>query len=265
MTIGMIGAGKMAEAIAEALRRQAGVAPHNLLFSDVSAERLQRMQERFGAQVRPDNRSVAREADVLFLAIKPQQLDAVLEEIAPSCEGRLVISIAAGKRLAGMQSRLPAARVIRVMPNICCLAGEAMSVMTCGPSVTDEDRARTRALLEACGRVLELPENQFDGVTALSGSGPAFFAYVLEQMAEAATEEGLAPEDALTLAAQTMRGTAELLLRSLFTPLSLREAVTSAKGTTAAGRAVLETPPVAAALRAAIRAAARRSRELSGA
>jgi pyrroline-5-carboxylate reductase len=162
-----------------------------------------------------------------------------------------------------MEALLPCGRVVRVMPNIACLAGAGMNVLARGTRATEADAAQVREMLECCGRALELPEEQFDAVTALSGSGPAFFAYLLNCLVEGAVKEGLPREAALMLAAQTMSGTARLLQEKGLAPMELAAAVTSAKGTTAAGREILENDEVAAVLWRTLQAAARRSRELS--
>jgi pyrroline-5-carboxylate reductase len=264
MNVGFIGSGRMAEAMMAALIRQKTLTPAEILASDVSAERRSHVRERYGVAVTLRNADVLAHGLVVVLAVKPQQLDAVLGEVAPhATAGHLFLSIAAGKRTAHLEALLPRGRVVRVMPNLACLVGESMSVFARGARSPAGDAAVVAELLGACGRVRELPEALFDTVTALSGSGPAFFAYLLDRLVDGAVAEGLAREDALALAEQTMLGTARLLLERRFDPAELAAAVTSARGTTAAGRAVLEIPPVAEALQRTIRAAAQRSRELS--
>jgi pyrroline-5-carboxylate reductase len=149
------------------------------------------------------------------------------------------------------------------MPNMPCLVGEAMSAFAAASGVSARDRQTARRLLACFGEALELPEKQLDAVTALSGSGPAFFAYVLNAMAEAAAKEGLRRKDALFLAEQTMLGTARLLMEKKLDPEDLVRSVASARGTTAAGLDVMDRAGLAETLRRAIRSAARRSRELS--
>jgi pyrroline-5-carboxylate reductase len=264
MRIGFIGAGKMAEAIAGALLRSGLAAPKQIVASDVSAERRARLRRRFGIRTVAENAAVVKESSVVFLAVKPQQMDAVLQEIAPCAARRhLFISIAAGKTIARMQVLLRGARLIRVMPNMGALVGEGMSVLCAGRRATAADRRLAARLLASFGRVLELPEKTFDAVTALSGSGPAFFTYLLDAMADAAVAEGLRRADALQLAEQTMLGTARVLIEQGTDPRALIQAVASPKGTTEAGLKVLDGSDVAGVLRRTIRAAAARSRELS--
>ena len=264
MNIGFIGSGKMAEAIIAALIDRGAVEAPAILASDVSAERRAHMERRYGIRATGCNTEVVGPARVVFLAVKPQQLDDVLRELAPHVSAEhLVISIAAGRRTAHVESRLPRGRVIRVMPNIACLVGAGMSVLTRGSRAGAGDAEVVRNLLRSCGEVVELPEECFDAVTALSGSGPAFFAYLLDRLVDGAVAEGLPRADALILAEQTMLGTARLLIEHKMAPAELADAVTSAKGTTAEGRKILETATVAEILRQTIRAAAGRSRELS--
>lgn len=262
-SVGFIGAGKMAEAMIGGLVGRCFMPADGIIASDIDAGRLADLRHRLGIRVADDNASVVQAADLVFLAVKPQQFGAVLAGIGPLVNGsHLVVSIAAGKPVADVEAYLPEARVMRVMPNIACLAGEGMNVFTRGTRATESDARRLRDILECCGRAMELPESMFDAVTALSGSGPAFLAYLLDGLVAGAVREGLPRDEALVMAAQTMAGTARLLLEKRFSPGELAAAVTSAKGTTAAGREVLESPEMADVLVRTIQAAARRSREL---
>ena len=265
MKIGFIGAGKMAEAMIASLLKAGAAAPADIAASDVSEERRRAVAERYGVGVSADNAGVVAGAEIVVLAVKPQNLAEVLAQIAPAVTPKhLVISIAAGKKIAGIEALIPGARVIRVMPNVACLIGEGMSAFAAGSRATAEDRRTAAALLASFGQAVELPEEQFDAVTALSGSGPAFFAYVLDRLAEAAVAEGLDRESAARLAAQTMLGTARLLMEKRLPPRELIAMVASPKGTTVAGLGVLDASPIGQILRDTISAAAKRSRELSG-
>ena len=265
MTLAFIGAGKMAEAIIEALLRAEVLPPSDIQVSDADPSRPAALAGRLGIGIAASNSEAVEWADTIVLAVKPQQLDDVLREISRKVDSRkLFISIAAGKKLAGIERLLPGAHVIRVMPNVCCTIGEGMNVFTLGTRATDDDRQTTQSYLGACGVAHELPEAQFDAVTALSGSGPAFFARFLLAMVEAAKAEGLSEDDATVLATQTMFGTALLLRQTDVSAEKLIGNVTSAKGTTAEGLAVLDSSDFGSVVRATIAAAARRSRELSG-
>jgi pyrroline-5-carboxylate reductase len=264
MKIGFIGAGKMAEAILITLLDSKLAAAPEVFASDISEERRQFLKSRYGINMYSKNAAVAGLVETLILAVKPQQLDAALQELAAEITSKhLVISIAAGKKIGSIETLLPEARVIRVMPNLASLVAEGMSVFCAGARATAADTATATRLLSCFGKVLELPEEMFDAVTALSGSGPAFFAYLLNAMVEAGVQEGLNRQDALLLAEQTMLGTAKVLVEKGVEPHELIASVTSAKGTTAAGLAVLDKSDVATILHRTIGAAVQRSRELS--
>ncbi len=264
MKIGFIGCGKMAEAMISSLIQSKIVGPHELFVSDVSGERRRVVKGRYGLNVYSRNNVICDMADILFLAVKPQNLGAVQKEIAEHVtERHLAISIAAGKTIAFLENGLPAARVIRVMPNLPCTVGEGMSVLCAGSRATAKDRRNAQTLLGSFGRVMELPEDMFDAVTAVSGSGPAFFAYYLEKMIASGVKAGLKREDAIVLAEQTMLGTSRLLIERNITPDELIKAVASSKGTTSEGLAALEKSDMNQIMDNTITAAARRSRELS--
>lgn len=263
MKIGFIGAGKMAEAMLTAWIRKGQVSHADIIAADMSDERRAYLQEAYGIQVSRDNRDAAV-ADIVVLAVKPQHLqDVMLSVPTGASAGRLVVSILAGKRLKAVEGAMPGTRVVRVMPNLPCVVGEGMSAWCAGAGVTASDRDMVSRLLSAFGRAVELPEAQFDAVTALSGSGPAFLAWVLDCMTAAAVEEGLSAENASVFANQTMLGTARLMMEQRIAPSALIQSVASAKGTTAAGLAVLNASDAADVLKRTIAAAASRSRELS--
>jgi pyrroline-5-carboxylate reductase len=264
MKVGFIGCGKMGEAMVASATTSKLLVPHQVFASDLSAERRRTMKSRYGINVYSKNNAIPGFADILVLSVKPQDLDAVLQEIASSVSRKhLIISIVAGKRISQIQSILADARIIRVMPNLACVVGEGMSVFSAGNRVTSTDEKTALRLLSSFGKVVKLPENQFDAVTALSGSGPAFFAHLMDGMIKGAIKEGLGEEEALLLAEQTMLGTSKLLIDQKMTPSDLVKAVASPKGTTAAGIAVLEKSAVSRILRETIKAAATRSRQLS--
>ena len=263
MRIAFIGAGKMAEAIIGSIIRADVVAAADVVISDPSGERVAAMTGEFGVTAAGSNVEAVENAEVVFLAVKPQMLDEVLADMAEPLSGKLVISIAAGKKVGYFEGLLAGSRVVRVMPNLPCLVGEGATAYCGGRAMTEDDRACVETLLNAFGKVLALPEDQFDGLTALSGSGPAFFAYMAAGMAAGAEAEGLSADDARMLSIQTMLGTAKLLLEQELDPDELIASVSSAKGTTAEGMGVLRESTLHAILRDTVAAAARRSRELS--
>ena len=255
----------MAEAIIAALvdRRAAGAG--DILAADPSAARRNLVRRRYGVRTTVSNRRVLDRCRTIFLAVKPQNLDAVLDELAPEAgPGHLFISIAAGRLLAGIEQRLARSKAVRVMPNLPAQVAEGMSVYCSGSRASARDRRTVEKLLGCFGRVLEMDEKAFDAVTAVSGSGPAFLAYALDCLIRAGREEGLGPEESLLLAEQTMLGTARLLLEKGVSPDDLIRSVASPGGTTEAGLAVLTRSELRKTMQKTVRAAARRSRELSG-
>ena len=265
MHIGFLGAGKMAEAILAALIRNRIVPASAIVACEISAERRAFLRRRYRIALAKSPAELAASCEIVFLAVKPQDLDALLAQVAPGLGKRhVLISIAAGKTLAHLQQQAgPGVRLVRVMPNLAVQVGEGMSAFCLGRYAKPGDRRLAVRLLGCCGRVVELPERQFDAVTALSGSGPAFFAYVLSGLAAAAEAEGLSAATARLLAGQTLLGTGRYLQETGRDPAEFIQAVASPKGTTAAGLAVLDASDIAQVLKQTIRAAAGRSRELS--
>jgi pyrroline-5-carboxylate reductase len=265
MRIGFLGAGKMAEAILAALIRNRVVPASSIVVRDVVAQRRTHLRRRYGVRVAPTATDLVQACDVVVLAVKPQDLDELVRHIAPALTKRqVVLSIAAGKTLAHLQKLAGrGVRLVRVMPNLAVMVGEGMSAYCLGRHARPSDRKLAARLLGCCGRAVELAERHFDAVTALSGSGPAFFACLMSALADAAVAEGLPPEAARLLAEQTMLGAARYLLETGIEPAEFVQAVASPKGTTAAGLKVLEASSVRSTLARTIRAAAARSRELS--
>lgn len=265
MTIGFLGAGKMAEAILAAVIRNGVAEAAEITACDKVPERLRELRKRYHVTVTEAPEGVLQRCTVVILAVKPQDLDDLLHHIAPLITKKhLLVSIAAGKTLAGLQSLLgDGVRVIRVMPNLALQVGAGMSVFCRGAQARVADGAAVRKILGTAGRVVELAEEHFDAVTALSGSGPAFFAYAMQALADGAVAEGLPPDTARVLAEQTMLGAAQVLLETGQDPGAFIQAVASPQGTTAAGLAVLEKSALRNIMARTVRAAAKRSAALS--
>ncbi|BAS28374.1 pyrroline-5-carboxylate reductase [Limnochorda pilosa] len=263
--VSVIGAGAMGEALIRSLLGRDLVSAETLMAADVRRSKLDEIRQRFGIGVTADNREAARFGQVLILAVKPQQIEGVLRQIGPDLTtGHLVISIAAGVRLRFLESHLPeGVPVVRVMPNVACLVGEAASGFSLGRWAGDPEAERARRILGAVGQVFLLPEPLLDAVTGLSGSGPAFLGLVIDALADGGVACGLPRDVAVKLAAQTCLGAARLVLEAGIHPAVLRDMVTSPGGTSAAGLQVLEERALRAALAGAVRAATRRSQELS--
>jgi pyrroline-5-carboxylate reductase len=260
--IAILGTGKMGEALLSGLLR-AGRPPSEVVAAVRREDRAAELRERYGVQV-ADATSAAKMADTLVLAVKPQDMGRLLEEIAPVVPaGTLVISVAAGittsfiaRRLSG---QLP---VVRVMSNTPVLVDEAMSVISPGAQAGEEHLRRAEELLRPVGKVLRIPESQQDAATALSGSGPAYVYYLVESMVDAAILLGMGRGAALEMVTQAVYGAATMLRESGEHPVILREAVTSPGGTTISAIRELERHGVRAAFLAAIEAARDRGREL---
>jgi pyrroline-5-carboxylate reductase len=260
--IAVVGAGKIGESLLAGLLG-AGHAPGELMFTERHPERAQELSARLGVAA-VDVPTAAATADVVVVAVKPQDIDPVLVELGPALRPEtLVVSLCAGLPTALYEAALPEGTpVVRVMPNTPMVVGEAMSAISPGTHATDEQLAVVEKLLAAVGRVVRVPESQQDAVTALSGSGPAYFFYLVEAMIDAGILLGLPRTVAADLIVQSAFGAARMLRESDDHPVILREAVTSPAGTTIAAIRELERHGVRAALIAAIEAARDRSVEL---
>ncbi|HET6880219.1 MAG TPA: pyrroline-5-carboxylate reductase [Pirellulales bacterium] len=261
---GFIGAGRMATALAKGFVDRGLATPGQLVASDPVPLAAEQFQRATGGRLLADNLQVAAQADCLFLAVKPQQMGEILAQLAGRLNQRhLVVSVAAGVALSTIRQALgEGPRLVRVMPNTPCLIGQGASAYCLGPGATPDDGQLVGKLLEAVGLALEVNEKLLDAVTGLSGSGPAFVYMIIEAMSDGGVRMGLPRDVALALAAQTVRGAAELVLTSAQHPAVLKDQVASPGGTTIAGLQVLETGAVRGALMAAVEAAARRSAEL---
>lgn len=261
-TIAVLGAGKIGEALLSGLL-QGGRNAADLLFTERHPERAAELTERYGVAA-VEVADAAKRADVLVVAVKPQDIDPVLDELAPLLgSGALVVSLCAGLPTALYERRLAEGTpVVRVMPNTPMVVGEAMSAISPGRHATAEHVRVVSELLSCVGSVVEVPEAQQDAVTALSGSGPAYFFYLVEAMIDAGILLGLPRAVAEKLIIQSAVGAAKMLDRTDEHPVILREAVTSPAGTTINAIRELEKHGVRAALLAAIEAARDRSVEL---
>jgi pyrroline-5-carboxylate reductase len=265
--IGFVGAGNMAAALVKGLLAAGTVTPADVWVSDAVGAQSRRLAKAHRIGVAPDNRTLVRGSRLVVLAVKPQVMAAVLDEIRPEASRtKLFVSIAAGFPLARLEQGLGGtARVVRVMPNTPALVGQGASVAVAGRHATAADLRATLRLFAAVGEAMALrQERLLDVVTALSGSGPAFVYLFAEHLIAAAIRAGLAAPMAERLAFLTIRGAAGMMLETTLTPRALREMVTSPGGTTLAGLNALAAHGFADAVEAAIAAADRRARELRG-
>jgi pyrroline-5-carboxylate reductase len=259
--LAIIGGGKIGEALLSGLVRRGG--PDGIVVCERSAERAAALATQYGVPAL-DLATAAARARVLLIAVKPQDIDTLLGALAEHVDqGHLVVSVAAGVPTARIEAALPpGTAVVRVMPNTPALVDEGMSVLSAGAHAGEAELDEAEALLAAVGRVRRVPESQQDAVTALSGSGPAYFFYLVEAMVDAGILLGLPRDLAADLIVQTALGAAVMMRDSGEHPVQLREAVTSPGGTTIAAVRELERHGVRAALIAAIEAAHDRSVEL---
>jgi pyrroline-5-carboxylate reductase len=259
--LAIIGGGKIGDALLSGLVRRSG--SEGIVVCERSPERAAQLAERYGVPVLGLAEAAAR-ARVLLLAVKPQDIGTLLGLLADQVDaGHLVVSVAAGVPTSTIEAALPeGVPVVRVMPNTPALVDEGMSVLSAGAHADEGHLDEAEALLAAVGRVRRVPEGQQDAVTALSGSGPAYFFYLVEAMVDAGILLGLPRDLAVDLIVQTALGSAVMLRDSGEHPVQLREAVTSPGGTTIAAIRELERHSVRAALIAAIEAAHARSVEL---
>ena len=264
--IAIIGGGKMGSIIAQGLFEQKIFPKRDITVTDIDSARLNFIRSTMGLQVSHDNINSAKNADIIVIAVKPQNMAATLTEFSSVIDNsKVVISIAAGIRTNFIEASLAkGVRVVRVMPNTPALVGEGAAAVAGGSCAEVDDVNLTRAIFDAVGISVEVNEKLMDAVTGLSGSGPAYFFLIIEALIDAGVKMGLPHDLAAKLSAQTMLGAARLCLQSDQQPAQLREMVTSPGGTTAAGLKVLEEGNVRATIVSAVEAATNRSKELSG-
>jgi pyrroline-5-carboxylate reductase len=264
--IAFLGAGNMGEAIIKGLLQTGLVPASGLLATDVRADRLEHVARQYGVRTIATNRRLVEESEVVILAVKPQIMAPVLKEIAGVVDrGKLLISIAAGVPVAALREALGrSGRLIRVMPNTPALVLEGVTAIARSEGLEAGDLEVAQELFEAVGRVVVLDEEALDAVTGLSGSGPAYVAIVIESLADGGVKMGLDRTTAMTLAAQTVLGSARLILETGMHPGQLKDMVSSPGGTTIAGIAALEEGGLRRTLIGAVERATQRSRELGG-
>ncbi len=264
--ISFLGCGRMASALARGFVAAGKIYPHKITVYDVNPAACKALAETMpGIQIAHSIEQAA-EGKLVFLCVKPGHVADCLKQANDALADSLLVSIAAGVTLDTLRQLTPqGTRTIRVMPNTPALVGKGASAIAPDDSVEDEEIEVVRTLLEAVGTVHVVNEDQMDAVTAVSGSGPAFFYLFIEALAEGGVTNGLNSQTALELAAQTALGAAQMILETGQSPQELREMVTSPGGTTLAGLECLKQHTTAAGIAAAVDAAAARSRELGNA
>jgi pyrroline-5-carboxylate reductase len=264
MTVGFVGAGQMARALARGFVAADLVAAEQVVAFDPVAEAATEFAELIpGSQIVASNGAVAEAADVVVLAVKPQAIASVTSELAQVESSRvLFVSIIAGTPLATLCDGLKSDRVVRVMPNTPCLVGAGAAGYSLGAGASDADGELVGRLMGAVGIAFAVPESQLDAVTGLSGSGPAYVYTMIEALSDGGVRSGLPRATATALATQTVLGAAQVLLATGEHPGVLKDRVTSPGGTTIAGLQVLERRGFRSAMIDAVEAATKRSQEL---
>ena len=264
MKITFIGCGNMGKAIMGGLIKSGICRPDEIAAADPSDAQRRAVAEEYGVTAVNDNVLAVKGADVVILAVKPQVMEGVLAGIRDALTTeQLIMSIAAGKTLSFLTNGLGSdKRIIRCMPNTPALVGEGMTEYAPGPNATPEDKETAKKILMSFGKCTELPEHLIDAAGAVAGCGPAYFYMMIEAMADGGVAEGLPRAAAYELAAQTMLGSAKMVLESGRHPGDLKDMVTSPAGSTIEGVAELEDGGFRGTVMRAVRAAAERNREL---
>ncbi|HXN30427.1 MAG TPA: pyrroline-5-carboxylate reductase [Polyangiaceae bacterium] len=262
-TLGFLGAGNMAGALIKGLLHS-GIPPHRIIASDAKPERQEQLRAAHGIHTTGDNHALVRESNVVVLSVKPQVIDKVLTEIGGEVRAeQLVVSVVAGVSIDAIESRLPSgSRVVRAMPNTPATVQAGATAISAGAHARADDLRISRELFEAVGRVVVLEESLLDAVTGLSGSGPAYIMLIIEALADGGVKVGLHRDTALLLAAQTVFGSAKLLLETGEHPGRLKDMVTSPGGTAISGLHTLESGALRKTLIDAVEVATKRAAEL---
>jgi len=263
-TIAFLGAGNMAEALVKGLLRAGVAAPQEIVCTSRRKLRGDELTTRYGVRFTTSNVEAARVADLVVLSVKPQVMNHLLDEIAPVLDSsKLVVSIAAGVPIEAIERKVGhGVRIVRTMPNTPALVGAGATALAAGSHATDEDLAQAKALFDAVGKSVVVDEPLLDAVTGLSGSGPAYMFLIIEALSDAGVKVGLPRYQAQELAAQTVLGSAKLLIETGEHPGRLKDQVTSPGGTAIAGLHTLEAGGLRTTLMDAVESATKRAKEL---
>ena len=261
-TIGIIGFGNMGSAIITGLVTANLFMPSDIHVNDRYGKKLARA-DAAGHFTHTSVEELGTSSNTIIIAVKPMNVLDVLYDLRDISNDTLIISIAAGVTIKTMKSTLKNNPIIRVMPNTPCMVGAGMSALSCDPETTNEHVEKAKTIMGAVGLVSVVPEKLMDAVTGLSGSGPAYVATMIDALSDGGVKMGLPRDTAVKLAAQTVFGTAKMILEKEIHPAKLRDMVTSPGGTTIEGISVLEASAFRAALIEAVEAATMKSKELS--
>lgn len=262
--LAVVGVGKLGEALISGLLKKGGLEACDISGSVGHESSISRVSERLGIKTSTDNKSVVKGKDIILIAVKPQNMDMVISEIADVLtEKQLLISVAASVTTSFVQERLKKQiPVVRAMPNTPSLMNAGMTGLTLGAYASDSDKQMAEAIFNCVGKTVFVDESLMDGVTALSASGPAYLYVVIESLAEAGVKLGIPRDVSTLLAAQTMYGAARMVLESKAHPALLKDTVTTPAGCTIDGLMELEEGKLRVTLIKAVVKAAERAREL---
>ncbi len=259
MRVGIVGVGQIGSAIARVL---AQTGRYEVIASRRNLEKVREL-EAYGVRLTRDNREVASASETIFIAVKPYKTVDVVREIADLIRGKLLISVAAAIPIKKLAKAAPEAKIVRAMPNISLIVKAGFTAYSVGPNMERGDEEKVRQILSELGECMKVEEELMDAVTALSGSGPAYVATLIEAMAYAGLKVGLPREFAYKSAAYTVYGTAKLFLETGIHPASIKEMVLTPAGTTIEGIFYLEESGVRTAVMKAVEAATRRAKEIA--
>jgi len=265
LRIGFVGGGKLAEALISGLIESGTASQDEIAVSDIDPSRRDLLKKKFSVSVHPSNQEVVAKSDVVILALKPDALPGVLPEMdVKDVDEKLFITVAAGVPISLVEAGLPeTARLIRVMPNLCCAVQASCTVISRGTRATEADVEVAERVFGSVGMTFRMDEGKMDAVTALSGSGPAYVFIFIEALSDGGVLKGLPRAEATRMAAQTVLGAAKMVLETGLHPAELKDRVASPGGTTIAAIQALEEGGFRASVIDAVAEAHRRSRELS--
>ena len=258
-SIAVIGAGVIGGSVVRSLLKSGYEG--NISVAEIQQENAKKI-ETLGVSVTRDNRKATKEADIIFLSVKPNVLKTVLKEISLEAEGKLVVSTAAAVTIKFCKRVVPKARFVRIMPNVAILVQESFTAFCCDDDVTSSDKEKVKQILEVMGKSMEIEERYMDAVTAVSGSGPGYISILIESIAYAGLKVGLPRDLALVSAAQAVLGTAKLVLETGQNPAQIRDSVTTPGGTTIEAIYEVEGSDVRQALMRAVEAATKKSEKI---
>lgn len=267
VTLGIIGAGNMATAIISGIIKSGLIAKDNIMVSDIDSEKLAEAERKFGVITTKHNKQLVERSNITIVAVKPNIYPMVFADLAnvDGVQNKLFISIAAGVSISQIKEYIGFdARVIRTMPNTPALVGEGMTVISSLPPCTDDDISKTQEIFNAVGKTALMSESQMCATVALNGSSPAYVYILIEAMADAAVKSGIPRQAAYELAAQSVLGSAKMVLETGEHPGKLKDMVCSPGGTTIAAVEVLEREGFRSSIMEAMSACTKKAYELSG-